>query len=140
MVHKENSSALLWGGRDFCGVITGKAQVETPLCLVIYTVFCFKTAGQARLDLLNAAACLQLIYFPLRIDVTFFSNILLKALKNVEECILRLYRQMYSTFDQYLNGSWGIEHWIIENKCALKILMLIKNGVGVAALVCIHFQ
>lgn len=72
VVHKENSSELLWGGRDFCGVITGKAQVETPLCLVIYTVFCFKTAGQARLDLLNAAACLQLISSPLRIDGTFF--------------------------------------------------------------------
>lgn len=71
VVHKENSSEPLWGGRDFCGVITGKAQVETPLCLVIYTAFCFETAGQAKLDLLNAAACLWLIFFPLRVDVTF---------------------------------------------------------------------
>lgn len=49
VVHRENSSELLWGGSDFCGsgVITGKAQVETSLCLVIYTTFCSKTS-QAR--------------------------------------------------------------------------------------------
>lgn len=65
---------MRWKGFLWSGVITGEAQVEIPLCLVIYTAFCFKTAGQARLDLLNAAACLRLIsVIPVRIDITLFS-------------------------------------------------------------------